>query len=113
MFTAGDERGLARAIRELHDDPDLGHQLISRATSVNEPYRWPHQRRRYQEIVGRLVAGRARGSVPAPATSTPEQGYLVAVAWDNYQGRTEALPNALGRRAWYFQGRPTAKPLLP
>jgi glycosyltransferase involved in cell wall biosynthesis len=113
MFTAGDERDLARAIRELHDDPELGQQLVSRATHVNEPYRWPHQRQRYQEIVDRLVAGRARGSVTEPATSTAEQSYLVAVAWDNYQGRTEALANALGGHAWYLRGRPRAKALLP
>jgi glycosyltransferase involved in cell wall biosynthesis len=113
MFTAGDERDLARAIRELHDDPELRHQLVSRATYVNEPYRWPHQRQRYQEIVGRLVAGRARRSAMEPATSTAERSYLVAVAWDNYQGRTEAIASALGGRAWYLRGRPRAKALLP
>jgi glycosyltransferase involved in cell wall biosynthesis len=57
MFTAGDERDLARAIRELHDDPELRHQLVSRATHVNEPYRWPQQRQRYQEIVRMLAFG--------------------------------------------------------
>jgi glycosyltransferase involved in cell wall biosynthesis len=35
------------------------------------------------------------------------------VAWDNYQGRTEAIASALGGRAWYLRGRPRAKALLP
>src|SRR5260370_34760124 len=59
------------------------------------------------------MAGRARGSMTEPTTSTAEQSYLVAVAWDNYQGRTQALANALGGRARYLRGRPRAKALLP
>jgi glycosyltransferase involved in cell wall biosynthesis len=66
MFVPGDERDLARAIHELHVDPGLRERLVSRAAYVNEPYRWPHQRRRYQEIVRALVLGRA--SEPAGAT---------------------------------------------
>jgi len=113
MFTAGDERDLARAIRELHDDSDLRHRLVSRATYVHQPYRWPHQRQRYQAIVGKLVAGRTRGRAQEAAASTGVRSSLVAIAWDNYQGRTEALANALGGRAWYLRGRPRAKALLP
>jgi glycosyltransferase involved in cell wall biosynthesis len=57
MFNAGDERDLARAIRELHADPGLRARLVARAAQVNEPYRWPHQREHYQEIVRRLMPG--------------------------------------------------------
>src|SRR5438445_819867 len=59
MFVPGDERDLARAIRDLHAEPALRDRLVSRAAVVNEPYRWPFQRRRYQEIVSTLVLGRA------------------------------------------------------
>jgi glycosyltransferase involved in cell wall biosynthesis len=59
MFTAGDERDLARAIRELWVDPGLRKQLVGRATQANQPYRWPHQRQRYQEIVQTLIFGGA------------------------------------------------------
>src|SRR5260370_6272569 len=38
---------------------------------------------------------------------------VAAVAWDNYQGRTEALAEALGGRAWYIRSRPKQKALLP
>ena len=59
MFVPGDERDLARAICELHADPELRRRLVSRAAYVNEPYRWPHQRERYQEIVRTMILGRA------------------------------------------------------
>jgi glycosyltransferase involved in cell wall biosynthesis len=55
MFTAGDERDLARAIQELWANPALREQLVSRATQANQPYRWPLQRQRYQEIVRTLI----------------------------------------------------------
>jgi glycosyltransferase involved in cell wall biosynthesis len=38
---------------------------------------------------------------------------VAAVAWDNYQGRTQALADALGGRAWYIRSRPRHKALLP
>jgi glycosyltransferase involved in cell wall biosynthesis len=55
MFTAGDEVDLARAIRELHSDPQRRDRMVREASRRNEPYRWPHQRKRYQEIVRGLV----------------------------------------------------------
>jgi glycosyltransferase involved in cell wall biosynthesis len=55
MFTAGDELDLARAIRELYADRQLGDRLVRHAARANEPYRWPRQRERYQEIVHGLV----------------------------------------------------------
>jgi len=38
---------------------------------------------------------------------------LVAVAWDNHQGRTQALADALGGRALYLRSRPKQKLALP
>jgi glycosyltransferase involved in cell wall biosynthesis len=59
LFESGDEHQLARAIRALHDDPQLGMDLVRRAAEVGAAYRWSHQRRVYQSVVERL-AGTAR-----------------------------------------------------
>jgi len=59
MFVPGDERDLARAIRDVQAEPALRDRLVSRAADANEPYRWPYQRRRYQEIVRTLLLRRA------------------------------------------------------
>jgi glycosyltransferase involved in cell wall biosynthesis len=58
LFEAGDERDLARAIRELHAHPLLGDALVARAAAVSEPYRWSHQRERYLAAVERLLIPR-------------------------------------------------------
>lgn len=63
MFTAGDEQDLARAIRELYADPQLRDRLVRQAARANEPYRWPHQRRRYQEIVHGLVRNHSSDAI--------------------------------------------------
>ena len=55
-FESANEHDLARAIRELHDDPVLRERLVCRATEVSEPYRWVHQRARYLEMVRELAA---------------------------------------------------------
>ena len=61
-FESENVRDLARAIHELHADPALRERLVGRATRVSEPYRWLHQKRRYLEIVTRLVSSAgARG----------------------------------------------------
>jgi len=54
-FTSGDEHDLARAIRELYHAPELAQAMALRAEEVNEPYRWEHQRRAYQEIATSLL----------------------------------------------------------
>jgi glycosyltransferase involved in cell wall biosynthesis len=54
-FDAGDATDLARAIRELHDKPELAERLVERAWEVNEPYRWPHQREVYLRSVESLL----------------------------------------------------------
>jgi glycosyltransferase involved in cell wall biosynthesis len=54
-FLSGDEQDLARAIRELYDDPDLDDQLAIRALQAAEEHRWPHQRQRYLDYVDRVL----------------------------------------------------------
>jgi glycosyltransferase involved in cell wall biosynthesis len=55
LFDGGDEEQLAGAIVRLARDPVLRRQLAERARHVNEPYRWPHQRERYLEVVTGLL----------------------------------------------------------
>lgn len=55
-FVSDDPDDLARAIRELYADPDLGDRLAAHAETVNEPYRWVHQREIYREVVEGLLA---------------------------------------------------------
>lgn len=54
-FDAGDPQDLARAIRELYSDAELGERLVERAWTVNEPYRWPQQRQIYLRSVESLL----------------------------------------------------------
>jgi glycosyltransferase involved in cell wall biosynthesis len=60
-FDADDPEDLARAIRQLHADAQLGERLVERASEEVEPYRWPRQRDQYQ----RYVLSAADGSRPA------------------------------------------------
>ena len=55
LFESGDEDDLARAIRSLHDDPQLGERLVARATEVSAPYRWVHQREIYRRAIAELA----------------------------------------------------------
>jgi glycosyltransferase involved in cell wall biosynthesis len=55
MFDSGDEHDLARALRALHDDPELGERLVHRAAERSSPYRWAHQRRTYLRVVEELA----------------------------------------------------------
>ena len=57
FFQAGDEHDLARALRELHRDPQLRRRLAEHAVEVAEPYRWPRQRERYLSLVEGLLDG--------------------------------------------------------
>jgi glycosyltransferase involved in cell wall biosynthesis len=54
-FDADDPVDLARAIRELYENPELGERLVKRAWEVNEPYRWPRQREIYLRGVESLL----------------------------------------------------------
>jgi glycosyltransferase involved in cell wall biosynthesis len=56
LFESGDEHDLARAIRSLYDDPELGERLVARAAQVSEPYRWAHQRELYLRAVAGVAA---------------------------------------------------------
>jgi hypothetical protein len=58
-FTADDPEDLARAIRQLHAEPALGDKLVKQAEEEVEPYRWPHQRERYQRYVLSAASGSA------------------------------------------------------
>lgn len=60
-FTSDDPADLARAVRRLYSDPELGARLVERATQEVEPYRWPHQREQYE----RYVLSAPSGSRPA------------------------------------------------
>jgi glycosyltransferase involved in cell wall biosynthesis len=73
MFESGDESDLARAIYALYADTDRRHRLVSRATVVNEPYRWAHQRRRYVEIVEGLISGHGAHDTRWPLLSGADE----------------------------------------
>lgn len=60
-FTADDPEDLARAIRRLHADPELGERLVEQAREEVEPYRWSRQR----EVYRSYVLSAASGSRPA------------------------------------------------
>ena len=55
FFTAGDERDLARAIRDLYREPELGERMVRRTAEVSERYRWKHQRGAYQALATALL----------------------------------------------------------
>jgi glycosyltransferase involved in cell wall biosynthesis len=54
-FDAGDERDLARAIRQLHANPEMAARLVERAMVANEPFRWPRQRELYLSLMRQVV----------------------------------------------------------
>lgn len=60
-FIADDPADLARAIRALHADRELGPRLARHAAQVAEPYRWRHQRRHYVDAIESVL--------PAPAAT--------------------------------------------
>ena len=55
LFESSSPESLADAIRRLHDDPELRNRLVERASTVNEPYRWPRQREVYLREVERVL----------------------------------------------------------
>jgi glycosyltransferase involved in cell wall biosynthesis len=57
MFASSDVEDLARAIRTLHASPERCRRLVERALAVNQPYRWPGQRRIYLDAVRPLLTG--------------------------------------------------------
>lgn len=46
-FEAGSEQDLARAIRRLRAEPQLGEELVARASAANVAYSWPRQREHF------------------------------------------------------------------
>jgi len=66
-FDSDNPMDLARAIRELHANPELAKRRVQHATRVNEPYRWSRQAEFYREIVERVLTNKqGRMIVPAP-----------------------------------------------
>jgi glycosyltransferase involved in cell wall biosynthesis len=60
LFESGNEHDLARAIYDLHRDPERRRRLVERAAQVGEPYRWSHQAKRYVGVVDRLIESAGR-----------------------------------------------------
>jgi len=56
-FTAEDHEDLARAIRRLYAEPELGDKLVEQAAEEVEPYRWPRQREVYRRYVLSAASG--------------------------------------------------------
>lgn len=50
-FESDDPADLARAIRRLHADPELGRELVAKSAARNDAYRWDRQREHYQRVV--------------------------------------------------------------
>jgi glycosyltransferase involved in cell wall biosynthesis len=68
MFTSDEPHDLARAIKELHADRELGDRLVRQATAALAPYRWEEQRAVYQRVVQDLLGNGPRTSAPAGVT---------------------------------------------
>ena len=52
LFEAGDAVDLARAIRRVHDDPELRAALVEKAAAAVETHRWPAQQPKYLAALG-------------------------------------------------------------
>jgi glycosyltransferase involved in cell wall biosynthesis len=69
-FDAADEKDLARAIRQLHANPDMAVRLVARAMVAYEPFRWPRQRELYLSLM-RQVVGQGSPGLLSSDTSAP------------------------------------------
>jgi glycosyltransferase involved in cell wall biosynthesis len=54
-FASDDPSDLARAIKRLHQDPQIAMSFAKRVRESAAPYSWPVQRRRYLDAVGTLL----------------------------------------------------------
>jgi glycosyltransferase involved in cell wall biosynthesis len=66
LFTAGDPADLARAIRELYQQPALRRRLAEHAAEVSKPYFWSQHREGYRRIVEAVAATGRAPELPAP-----------------------------------------------
>ena len=87
LFESDDEHDLARAIRELHADPQLADRLVQRAAEVNEAYRWPRQRQLYERVILQLV-DRYLGGTCGPCTAPRHHGTSRSQERPSYARRT-------------------------
>jgi glycosyltransferase involved in cell wall biosynthesis len=71
FFDSGDEHDLARAVRVLHDDRQLGERLARSAAEAAEPYRWARQREAYVRAFVAVANRRRRRATPAPVPTPP------------------------------------------
>lgn len=58
-FEDSNPRDLARAIRRLHSEPQLGEALVRQATRVNREYRWERQRESFLSMLRPFLGVRA------------------------------------------------------
>jgi glycosyltransferase involved in cell wall biosynthesis len=61
FFRSDDPEDLARAIAELHDDPERRARMVQRASELHERYRGRRQREIYLGVADRLLSGTAGG----------------------------------------------------
>jgi len=71
LFESGNEHDLARAILDLHADPERRTRLVERASAKAEPYRWIHQREQYLGAVARLLPQARIDERPQPPIAEP------------------------------------------
>ena len=65
-FESGNPDDLARAVRQLYDDPGRRARLAEHAARVAEPYRWPRQRTAYLSVIDALLGVVQVSPAPVP-----------------------------------------------
>jgi len=56
FFRSGDPEDLARAVAELHRDPERRERMVRRSAELHERYRWSRQREVYLGAIDRLLS---------------------------------------------------------
>ncbi len=103
LFTPGDEFDLARGIRTLHQQQDLGAELAAQAYRTAVPHGWVRQRERYLAVVNQLVksseAAQAAGGPAQRAEQTRAETVLLVTSYPGQPSVAElAAQSAAGRR---------------
>jgi glycosyltransferase involved in cell wall biosynthesis len=108
LFESGDAHDLARAIRTLHADPELGERLARRAAEVAEPYRWIHQRRRYLRAVSASASSAKSRSAEPRSVRWTSNVIRTTFTHSAASAPTAAAPIASRRRRAIGATRPIA-----